>query len=180
MNTRQSKRWGFCEFRDPDSAHHAIRNLADYDVRGWRLQVEYSDRVSFDPSQISSSYRVPSASAGSTDHYGPESNAENHRMLFQVVSAIRELANKNKTDARNILVANPTLTQSLVKAIQILELGTADTSNANAPSAARLAPPSYPAPVASNPQPQLHDIIRQVGRTFDSYIWLSHSHSSSR
>jgi cleavage stimulation factor subunit 2 len=42
-DTGRPKGYGFCEFRDPETAQSAIRNLNNYDFHGRPLRVDYAD-----------------------------------------------------------------------------------------------------------------------------------------
>jgi len=123
--TKESKGYGFCEYKDRDMAMSAIRNLSGYEVHGRQLRV---DGVSSDrhKEELSSLYpareqqdgdpeKAPEAISKAVASLPPE-------QMFELMKQMKLCIQNNPNEARNMLLQNPQLAYALLQAQVVMRI----------------------------------------------------------
>ena len=127
--TNKPKGYGFCEFRDSETAQSAIRNLNNMDLNGRQLRVDSADKDTKRAGPGGGGggggpgggpgMGGPSGvmAAGAMDaSFGPDYLVGmSDRNIYDVLKQFKGFSDRSPNDARQLLVSNPHLTQALLQ-----------------------------------------------------------------
>ncbi|RKP15231.1 hypothetical protein BJ684DRAFT_7317 [Piptocephalis cylindrospora] len=174
--TGKPKGYGFIEYLDSDTASSAVRNLQGYEMGGRDLRVDFADN---DPALMDRSFHSGPPGGGNFNGRaggggggnGPSSDAIRQVVyglgydeLKGILGYLRVLAEKDPSQARHLLMGNPSLAYASLEAI--LRMGVVDPMIAQvrreamrkdqppqviSPPTAGTAPPGPMAPLTTDP-----------------------------
>lgn len=173
METGKPRGFAFVEFEDPQAALSAIRNMNDYDLNGRKLRVNFSNsshletlagQLGMDMTKKDANVNIAPnlGSAPSTGATGVDSTQSggadvgtqavaaalkgmSKGEMYDVVSKLKEIADKDPEEARKIISGHPQLPEALLFLMSQL-----DMIKSPLPNSAGAPPPAMPIPV---PQP---------------------------
>lgn len=173
METGKPRGFAFVEFEDPQAALSAIRNMNDYDLNGRKLRVNFSNsshletlagQLGMDMTKKDANVNIAPnlGSAPSTGATGIDSTQSggadvgtqavaaalkgmSKGEMYDVVSKLKEIADKDPEEARKIISGHPQLPEALLFLMSQL-----DMIKSPIPNSAGAPPPAMPIPV---PQP---------------------------
>ena len=158
--TGKPKGYGFCEYKDAETAHSAIRNLNNYELGGRNLRVDSAanERNREEMRNLPPAAAVPPPQQFVESPYGaadvdPEKAPEAiskavaslpPEQMFELARQMRNCIQSNPHEARNMLMQNPQLAYALLQALVVMRAVKPDVAasilHRPAPSVAPLAP----------------------------------------
>lgn len=134
--TGKPKGYGFCEYKDAETAHSAIRNLNNYELNGRTLRVDSAanernreEMRNLPPANVApapqpfieSPYgapdvdpeKAPEAISKAVANLPPE-------QMFELARQMRNCIQSNPHEARNMLMQNPQLAYALLQALVVM------------------------------------------------------------
>ncbi|XP_038218413.1 cleavage stimulation factor subunit 2 tau variant isoform X1 [Zerene cesonia] len=174
--TGKPKGYGFCEYKDQETALSAMRNLNGYEIGGRSLRVDNActekSRMEMQAlmqgPQIENPYgdpvdpdKAPEAISKAVATLPPE-------QMFELMKQMKLCIQNNPTEARNMLLQNPQLAYALLQAqviMRIVDPATAASmlhpSNPVPPplQPGEKPPPTYNPPPPAQPQPMLNNPV---------------------
>jgi cleavage stimulation factor subunit 2 len=147
--TGKPKGYGFCEYKDADTALSAMRNLNGYEMNGRALRVDFAENARAAGSDLARAGKdkeasreagtrdkekeappQTSASVGTMSFLGPLGNLQSEvskvvdsmspNQLYEVMVQMKALIQSNPEQARMLLLENPQLAFALLQAQIIL------------------------------------------------------------
>ncbi|XP_025191265.1 cleavage stimulation factor subunit 2-like [Melanaphis sacchari] len=129
--TGKPKGYGFCEYKDQETALSAMRNLNGYEIGGRTLRVDNACTEKSRLEMQSLMMGMPT----SESHYGDAVNAEKApeiinnvvstlppEQLFELMKQMKECIQNNPVEARNMLLQNPQLGYALLQAQVVMKI----------------------------------------------------------
>lgn len=129
--TGKPKGYGFCEYKDQETALSAMRNLNGYEIGGRTLRVDNACTEKSRLEMQSLMMGMPT----SESHYGDAVNAEKApeiinnvistlppEQLYELMKQMKECIQNNPVEARNMLLQNPQLGYALLQAQVIMKI----------------------------------------------------------
>ncbi|XP_008185936.1 cleavage stimulation factor subunit 2 tau variant [Acyrthosiphon pisum] len=129
--TGKPKGYGFCEYKDQETALSAMRNLNGYEIGGRTLRVDNACTEKSRLEMQSLMMGMPT----SESHYGDAVNAEKApeiinnvvstlppEQLYELMKQMKECIQNNPAEARNMLLQNPQLGYALLQAQVIMKI----------------------------------------------------------
>ncbi|XP_026818377.1 cleavage stimulation factor subunit 2-like [Rhopalosiphum maidis] len=129
--TGKPKGYGFCEYKDQETALSAMRNLNGYEIGGRTLRVDNACTEKSRLEMQSLMMGMPT----SESNYGDAVNAEKApeiinnvvstlppEQLFELMKQMKECIQNNPVEARNMLLQNPQLGYALLQAQVIMKI----------------------------------------------------------
>lgn len=126
------KGYGFCEYKDPETAHSAMRNLNGYEIGGRTLRVDNActekgrmEMQSVMPGQVQGAAAAVSSDSPYGDNVDPERAPEAiteavaslpPENMFRLMKQMKMCIQNNPQEARNMLNQNPQLAYALLQA----------------------------------------------------------------
>jgi len=150
-DTGKPKGFGFCDYRDPETAQSAQRNLNGRDMGGRQLRVDGAEADKPEAAPVPMIMTGPQTLEGILQ-------TMTATQLYEVLSQMKVLLQWNQQQARAILAANPQLSYALLMSLVMLGVIPAATLQAlvqQAPAALRPPPAAAPAAAAAAPPPPL-------------------------
>ncbi|XP_018496657.1 cleavage stimulation factor subunit 2 tau variant [Galendromus occidentalis] len=131
--TGKPKGYGFCEFKDQETAMSAMRNLNSFEIGGRALRVDHaaSERNKEELKALYAQYGGPPAEpmyGEETDHNKtPEAISKAvaslpPEQMFQLMKQMKTCIQNNPNEARNLLLQNPQLAYALLQAQVIMKI----------------------------------------------------------
>ncbi|RWS04018.1 cleavage stimulation factor subunit 2-like isoform X2 [Dinothrombium tinctorium] len=130
--TGKPKGYGFCEYKDQETAMSAMRNLNGYELNGRTLRVDNAanertrEEIRNLQSSLVGSFESP---------YGPEVDPEKApeaiskavaslppEQMFELAKTMKECIQTNPNEARNMLIQNPQLAYALLQALVVMRI----------------------------------------------------------
>jgi len=192
LETGKPRGFAFIEFEDPQAALSAIRNMNDYELNGRRIRVNFSNsshletlagRLGMDLSQTHSNQNQNNNSGGNNANQSKNSQngmtgtnavAEALRSLskgemYDVISQLKTIADKDPDEARKLLCAHPQLPEAVLHLMSKLDMiktpldATTNPSLVAATATTTTAPPSSSTGVnpTSHPPPPPKSVMQQ-------------------
>ncbi|KAL4135932.1 hypothetical protein QTP88_007509 [Uroleucon formosanum] len=165
--TGKPKGYGFCEYKDQETALSAMRNLNGYEIGGRTLRVDNACTEKSRLEMQSLMMGMPT----SESHYGDAVNAEKApeiinnvvstlppEQLYELMKQMKECVQNNPVEARNMLLQNPQLGYALLQAQVIMKIVDPEIARAMLHPAHKVPPPlriSNATVTASKVQPVL-------------------------
>ena len=170
-DSQKPKGYGFCEFKDADTASSAIRNLNNYEFSGRNLRVDTAEQglkrkmemlhsapgpkaplfqQQGGPIVPSNVLPIPAGVPKSGEQITGMMKQMNKKQLYQIVAHFKALIQQNFAQAHQLLVANPQLTYALLQAQVIL--GMAPNIVQQIQNATQAQPQTQP-----HPNPPIHN-----------------------
>lgn len=124
--TGKSKGFAFCEYKDPDSAASALRNLNGREVNGRTLRIDYADNKGITGGGFSVTDDVDNL-GGDRQQQGIEAIKDvlgqlPKFQLFECIAQMKQMVSNDPEHAKEILKQNPTLSIVILHALFILGL----------------------------------------------------------
>jgi len=128
-DTGKPKGYGFCEYRDPETALSAMRNLNGFDMNGRPLRVDFAENEKgAQDKQAAAQWGraippIPSYLPGQSIQPGDVMKVlegMSQAQLYEVMVQMKLLVQQNTDHARQILLGNPALAYALLQAQVIL------------------------------------------------------------
>ncbi|XP_026812492.1 cleavage stimulation factor subunit 2 tau variant [Rhopalosiphum maidis] len=129
--TGKPKGYGFCEYKDQETALSAMRNLNGYEIGGRTLRVDNACTEKSRLEMQSLMMGMPS----SENHYGEAVSAEKApeaistavaslppEQMYELMKQMKACIQNNPTEARNMLLQNPQLGYALLQAQIIMKI----------------------------------------------------------
>ncbi|XP_022654638.1 cleavage stimulation factor subunit 2-like [Varroa jacobsoni] len=131
--TGKPKGYGFCEFKDQETAMSAMRNLNAFEIGGRALRVDHaaSERNKEELKALYAQYGGPPAEP----MYGEEMDNDKApeaiskavaslppEQMFQLMRQMKTCIQNNPSEARNLLLQNPQLAYALLQAQVIMKI----------------------------------------------------------
>lgn len=129
--TGKPKGYGFCEYKDQETALSAMRNLNGYEIGGRTLRVDNACTEKSRLEMQSLMMGMPT----SESHYGDAVNAEKApeiinnvistlppEQLYELMKQMKECIQNNPVEARNMLLQNPQLGYALLQAQVVMKI----------------------------------------------------------
>lgn len=131
--TGKPKGYGFCEYKDQDTALSAMRNLNGYELNGRALRVDNaaSEKSKEELKNLQASLGGPPAESP----YGPEVEPNDApdaiskavsslppEQLYELMKQMKMCIQNNPNEARNMLLQNPQLAYALLQAQVIMRI----------------------------------------------------------
>ncbi|CAH1709852.1 unnamed protein product [Aphis gossypii] len=129
--TGKPKGYGFCEYKDQETALSAMRNLNGYEIGGRTLRVDNACTEKSRLEMQSLMMGMPS----SENHYGEAVSAEKApeaistavaslppEQMYELMKQMKSCIQNNPTEARNMLLQNPQLGYALLQAQIIMKI----------------------------------------------------------
>jgi len=126
------KGYGFCEYRDQETAHSAMRNLNGYDLNGRQLRVDTATNERF--KEEMKNLQISLTGNTFESPYGPEVDPEKApehiakvvaslppEQMFELARQMKHCALTNPNEARNMLVQNPQLAYALLQLLVVMK-----------------------------------------------------------
>lgn len=130
--TGKPKGYGFCEYRDTETALSAMRNLNNRELNGRTLRVdnaanertreEFRNLQNTDRGSFESPYgpdvdpeKAPEAISQAVASLPPE-------QMFELAKQMKQCIHTNPTEARNMLTQNPQLAYALLQALVVMRV----------------------------------------------------------
>jgi len=145
--TGKPKGYGFCEYKDTDTAMSAMRNLNTRELHGRNLRVDHATRdhgVEKEQSQASVNRSGTVGIGGPVappveSLYGPSCNPADApelisqainslppEQMYKLIKEMKDVIMKNPVEARNMLLQNPQLAYGLLQAQVVMRIVTPD------------------------------------------------------
>ncbi|XP_015782909.1 cleavage stimulation factor subunit 2 [Tetranychus urticae] len=130
--TGKPKGYGFCEYKDQETALSAMRNLNGHELNGRTLRVDNAANE-----RTKEEIRNLQSSLGGTfeSPYGPEVDPERApeaiskavaslppEQMFELAKQMKQCIQTNPNEARNMLLQNPQLSYALLQAIVVMKI----------------------------------------------------------
>ncbi|KAI2796978.1 hypothetical protein RDWZM_004301 [Blomia tropicalis] len=125
------KGYGFCEYRDQETASSAMRNLNGYELNGRSLRVDTATNERFKEEMKNLQTTISGTTFESP--YGQETDPEKTpetiakvvaslapEQIFELARQMKHCALTNPNEARNMLVQNPQLAYALLQALVVM------------------------------------------------------------
>lgn len=159
--TGKPKGYGFCEYRDQDTAMSAMRNLNGFELNGRTLRVDNAanERTREEFRSLQTSERGSFESP-----YGPDVDPEKApeaiskavaslppEQMFELAKQMKQCIQTNPTEARNMLLQNPQLAYAILQALVLMRV--VDPAVA---TSILFRPNAIPAPLHPQMQPMQH------------------------
>jgi len=135
-DTGKPKGYGFCEYRDAETALSAMRNLNNHDFNGRPLRVDFADNEKAQMQQLANASNAARAGTQGTRPSSlpqapmnapsvPETvnsmlDGMNPSQMYDIVAKMKGMIQQNPEQAKHILMSNPPLTYALLQAQAIL------------------------------------------------------------
>ncbi|XP_065200502.1 cleavage stimulation factor subunit 2-like [Planococcus citri] len=130
------KGYGFCEYKDQETALSAMRNLNNYEIAGRNLRV---DNACTEKSRLEMQSLMQSTQVEST--YGESISAEKApevisktiamlppEQMYELMKQMKHCVQNNPTESRQLLLQNPQLAYALLQVMIVMKV--VDTSTA--------------------------------------------------
>lgn len=133
------KGYGFCEYRDQETAQSAMRNLNQYELNGRSLRVDNATNERFKEEiknlqiGLSGSFESP---------YGPEMDSDKApeqiskvvsslppEQMFEIAKQMKHCVLTNPNEARNMLLQNPQLAYALLQMLVVMKAVDVNTAS---------------------------------------------------
>mmetsp|Transcript_22507 Transcript_22507/g.66322 ORF Transcript_22507/g.66322 Transcript_22507/m.66322 type:complete len:174 (+) Transcript_22507:69-590(+) len=115
--TGRPKGYGFCEFRDAETALSAVRNLNELEVKGRQLRVSATDGLEAAAAAGGGGRGSVSAEAAALEHVSAVVNTLTPEELADALIAARTYVGEKPQLAHELLSKNPPLAHALVRAM---------------------------------------------------------------
>ncbi|XP_050529757.1 cleavage stimulation factor subunit 2 [Daktulosphaira vitifoliae] len=174
--TGKPKGYGFCEYKDQETALSAMRNLNGYEIGGRTLRVDNACTEKSRLEMQSLMMGMPT----SENHYGEAVSAEKApehissavaslppEQMFELMKQMKVCIQNNPAEARNMLLQNPQLGYALLQAQVIMKIVDPQIAVSMLHSAHKVPPPLIPnttvttAPVNTVPRMPINDVWTQ-------------------
>lgn len=134
-DTGKPKGYGFCEYKDAETAHSAIRNLNNYELSGRTLRVDSAanernreEMRNLPPAAVPAAHQVIDSPYGAPDvepEKAPEAISKAvaslpPEQMFELARQMRNCIQSNPHEARNMLMQNPQLAYALLQALVVM------------------------------------------------------------
>lgn len=171
--TGKPKGYGFCEYKDQETALSAMRNLNQYELNGRNLRVDTAtnERLKEEMRNL----QLSLSGAAFESPYGPEVDPEKApeaiskavaslppEQMFELAKQMKQCIQTNPSEARNMLIQNPQLAYALLQALVVMRVVDPSTAmqilhrpNPNQPQP--LMPLANQTPLVTQPQPPIFD-----------------------
>ncbi|KAI1294794.1 Cleavage stimulation factor subunit 2 [Halotydeus destructor] len=129
--TGKPKGYGFCEYKDADTAHSAMRNLNNRELNGRTLRVDSAanERTREEFRSLQQTERGQTFESP----YGPDVDPEKApevisqavaslppEQMFELAKQMKQCIQTNPSEARNMLLQNPQLAYALLQALVVM------------------------------------------------------------
>eukprot|EP01118_Nematostelium_gracile_P017292 TRINITY_DN7340_c0_g1_i1.p1 TRINITY_DN7340_c0_g1~~TRINITY_DN7340_c0_g1_i1.p1 ORF type:complete len:245 (+),score=59.40 TRINITY_DN7340_c0_g1_i1:89-823(+) len=126
--TGKPKGYGFCEFRDAETALSAMRNLNDQEFNGRTLRVDFAETekqnmkaaeaAANSANRAAARNNIPNQSAAPSNQDTVSAYVEGtpKPQLYEMVAKMKALAQQNQEQARQLLLSNPHFAYGLLQA----------------------------------------------------------------
>ncbi|XP_027158110.1 cleavage stimulating factor 64-like [Coffea eugenioides] len=176
--TGKRKGYGFCEYRDEETATSAIRNLNGEDLGGRKLRVNFADNdKNYDRN------RKNRSNNNNQDQFGFGSDPLTEYLakiprekLIEIVSDMKKLAAENKEQARQLLHACPALPKAIYQVQVMLGIVPPQMVQMQLPNSAAAAIPQFAAESKGLDQSQLR--VESIDSTQSGTSFLNDDHPS--
>ncbi|CAG2105138.1 unnamed protein product [Medioppia subpectinata] len=127
------KGYGFCEYKDQETALSAMRNLNQYELNGRNLRVDNATNE-----RLKEEMRNLQISLSGTAYespYGPEVDPEKApeaiskavaslppEQMYELAKQMKQCIQTNPSEARNMLIQNPQLAYALLQALVVMRV----------------------------------------------------------
>ncbi|XP_050422341.1 cleavage stimulation factor subunit 2 [Adelges cooleyi] len=174
--TGKPKGYGFCEYKDQETALSAMRNLNGYEIGGRTLRVDNACTEKSRLEMQSLMMGMPT----SENHYGEAVSAEKApehissavaslppEQMFELMKQMKVCIQNNPAEARSMLLQNPQLGYALLQAQVIMKIVDPQVAVSMLHSAHKVPPPLIPnttvptATVNSVPRMPINDVWTQ-------------------
>jgi len=164
--TGKPKGYGFCEYKDQETALSAMRNLNGREIAGRTLRVDNActeksrmemQTLMAGPTQEDSPYGPPVEPSRAPETIGKAVASLPPEQMFQLMQQMKMCIQNNPQEARTMLLQNPQLAYALLQAQVVMRIVDPETAvtmlHKTAPSVAPIGiPPSRPAaPLSATP-----------------------------
>ena len=134
-DTGKPKGYGFCEYKDAETAHSAIRNLNNYELSGRTLRVDSAanernreEMRNLPPAAVPAAQPFIESPYGAPDvdpEKAPEAISKAvaslpPEQMFELARQMRNCVQSNPHEARNMLMQNPQLAYALLQALVVM------------------------------------------------------------
>lgn len=131
--TGKPKGYGFCEYKDQETALSAMRNLNGHELNGRALRVDNaaSEKSKEELKNLQASLGGPPVESP----YGPEVDPEKvpesiakvvaslpPEQLYDLIKQMKTCIQNNPNEARNLLLQNPQLSYALLQALVVMRI----------------------------------------------------------
>lgn len=127
------KGYGFCEYKDQETALSAMRNLNSYELNGRNLRVDNATNERLREEMRNLQLSLSGASFESP--YGPEVDPDKApeaiskavaslppEQMFELAKQMKQCIQTNPAEARNMLIQNPQLAYALLQALVVMRI----------------------------------------------------------
>jgi len=121
------KGYGFCEYRDAETALSAMRNLNNYEFNGRTLRVDFAEQEkgkdTAGPPALNltkESAILPSTNMGTAPAITSVLEGYSVAQLYDIMSATKNFAQTNAEQFKRILLANPQLSYAIYQVLLLL------------------------------------------------------------
>lgn len=160
--TGKPKGYGFCEYRDQETALSAMRNLNGYEIGGRNLRVdnacteksrmEMQNLLNQPP--VENPYGEPIQADKAPEAISKAVASLPPEQMFELMKQMKLCIQNNPTEARNMLLQNPQLTYALLQAQVVMRIidpaMAASMLHAQTATPAQLIPSDKPVPITIN------------------------------
>lgn len=181
-DTGKPKGYGFCEYKDAETAHSAIRNLNNYELSGRTLRVDSAanernreEMRNLPPAAAPAAQPFIESPYGAPDvdpEKAPEAISKAvaslpPEQMFELARQMRNCVQSNPHEARNMLMQNPQLAYALLQALVVMRAVKPDVAasilHRPNPNTAPLMPMDQPYPGPSAGYQQVQPDFRRQG-----------------
>ncbi|CAG2171268.1 unnamed protein product [Oppiella nova] len=127
------KGYGFCEYKDQETALSAMRNLNQYELNGRNLRVDNAtnERLKEEMRNL----QISLSGSAFESPYGPEVDPEKApeaiskavaslppEQMYELAKQMKQCIQTNPSEARNMLIQNPQLAYALLQALVVMRV----------------------------------------------------------
>ncbi|UXI22704.1 hypothetical protein NH340_JMT08647 [Sarcoptes scabiei] len=125
------KGYGFCEYRDQETAMSAMRNLNSYELNGRNLRVDTATnekfkeemrnlQMSLSGSTFESPYGTDIESDKAPEQIAKAVSSLPPEQMFEIAKQMKNCVLTNPNEARNMLIQNPQLSYALLQLLVVM------------------------------------------------------------